>query len=331
MTPLFAVYLWRPIADVRALLLLTLGVAAVLVVSAGVIAVLDATQRLEPQLQRELWLRWKSWLGVAMALLVPVLLGGAWLAGGVLVLSLLCYHEYARVTGIAGERLLSILVGAGMAALTLASWCGIERSFLVLGTVLLLVGAPILSDRPEGYLRRVGLAVLGFLLFGVSLGSLACLASSANARLVLLLILLAVALNDVFAYCVGKLIGGPRLMPRTSPSKTIAGAFGALVLTTLLVGGMGHAIAPGMALDRPGRLVGLGLLISVLGQLGDLVFSAIKRDVGIKDMGQVLPGHGGWLDRFDSLVLVPAPVFYYLAHNLESLGTDLAVHIGMGG
>lgn len=331
MMSLFGLVLWRPIPDVRPLLGLTFGVAALLVFSGGVIAVLDATRRLNPRLQSELWLRWKSWLGIAAALLMPVLLGGAFLAAGVWLLSLLCYREYARVTGIASEWLLTILVGAGMATLTLASWFGIERSFLGLGMVLLLVALPILGDRPEGYLRRVGLAVLGFLLFGVSLGSLACLASSASARPVLLLILLAVALNDVFAFCVGKLVGGPRLLPRTSPGKTVAGAVGAMVLTTMLVGGIAHAIAPETAFTRPGRLTGLGLLISVLGQLGDLVFSAIKRDLGIKDMGTTLPGHGGWLDRFDSLVLVPVPVFYYLSHHLGSLGTDLAVHIGRGG
>jgi phosphatidate cytidylyltransferase len=309
---------------------LTLGVAALLVFSGGAIAALDATGRLHPRLQSELWLRWKSWLGIAAAMLIPVLLGGFWLAVAVLLLGLLCYREYARVTGIAGERLLTVLVVVGMAALTLPSWFKIERSFLTLFMLLLLVGVPILGDRPQGYLRRIGLAVLGFLLFGVSLGSLGCLASSERARLILLLILLAVSLNDVFAFCVGKLLGGPRLLPRTSPGKTVAGAVGALVLTTLLVSGIAPAIAPEMALARPGRLAGLGVLISVLGQLGDLVFSAIKRDLGIKDMGGVLPGHGGWLDRFDSLVLVPAPAFYYLSHYLDSFGTDLAVHIGIG-
>jgi phosphatidate cytidylyltransferase len=331
MTPLIALDGARSISDVRPLIGLTLGVAAVLLLSGGVIAILHAMKCLDPRLQRELWLRWKSWLGVAAAMLVPVLLGGVWLAGAVLLLGLLCYREYARVTGIAGEHLLMVLVQVGIAALTLASWCGIERSFLALATMLLLVGVPILGDRPAGYLRRVGLAVLGLLLFGVSLGSLACLAASVSARLVLLLILLAVALNDVFAFCVGKLVGGPRLLPRTSPGKTVAGAVGALVLTTLLVGSLAHGIAPGMVLTRPVRLAGLGVLISVLGQLGDLVFSAIKRDLGIKDMGQVLPGHGGWLDRFDSLVLIPVPVFYYLSHHLEALGTDLALHIGSGG
>jgi phosphatidate cytidylyltransferase len=328
---LLALFLWQPMSDMRLVQNLTLGVATLLALSGSMIAVLDATNQLQPSLQRDLWRRWKSWLGVAAAMLVPVLLGGGWLAGAVLLLSLLCYREYARVTGISGERLLTMLVALGSAALTLASWCGIERSSLVLWMVLLLVSAPVLSDRPEGYLRRVGLAVLGFLLFGVSLGSLACLASPANARLVLLLVLLAVCLNDVFAYCVGKLVGGPRLMPRTSPGKTVAGAVGALVLTTLLVAGLTQVIAPALALHRPGRVAGLGVLISVLGQLGDLVFSAIKRDLGIKDMGQVLPGHGGWLDRFDSLVLVPAPVFYYLGRYLEAFATDLAIHVGMGG
>jgi phosphatidate cytidylyltransferase len=319
--------------DVRCVLSLSLGAAAVLAMSAIAIAGLCAAGCLRAEMRRELWLRWKSWVGLALAMIVPALLGGGWAVGAVFLLGVICYDEFARVTGIERERMLTALVWLGMAALMLAilSLCGELFLAAAVLTVVLLVAAPILADRPEGYSRRVGLAVLGFLLFGVSLSFLGCLVQSPGGRSLLLLILLSVSLNDVFAFCVGKLLGGPRLMPRTSPRKTIAGAVGALVLTALLVGVVAPAIAPGTVLDRPGRAIGLGVLLSVLGQLGDLVFSAIKRDLGIKDMGQVLPGHGGWLDRFDSLILVPAPVFYYLGMPLSQFGADLAVRIGRGG
>jgi phosphatidate cytidylyltransferase len=135
-----------------------------------------------------------------------------------------------------------------------------------------------------------------------------------------MLILLAVELNDVFAYCVGKAFGGPKLLPATSPGKTIAGSVGALVLTTAFTAVLGHFVFAGSEVDRIDRLVVLGLLVSVLGQLGDLMLSSIKRDVAVKDTGAVIPGHGGVLDRFDSLVLVPPVVFHYLSLYLGPVG-----------
>ncbi len=68
----------------------------------------------------------------------------------------------------------------------------------------------------------------------------------------------------------------------------------------------------GTALDSPVLLVGLGVIVSVAGQAGDLMLSSIKRDLGIKDMGTVIPGHGGLLDRFNSLLLVAPAVFHYV-------------------
>ena len=333
MMPGFAQQFGATDLDCRCALGLSLGAAAVLALSGVAIAGLSAAGCLRAELRRELWLRWKSWVGLAMAMIVPALLGGGWAVGAVFLLGVICYDEFARATWIGRERMLTALVWMGMAALMLTTVCRCGEWFLASAvlTVVLLVAAPILADRPEGYSRRVGLAVLGFLLFGVSLSFLGCLVQSPGGRSLLLLILLAVSLNDVFAFCVGKLLGGPRLMPRTSPRKTIAGAVGALVLTALLVGLVAPTIAPGTVLDRPGRAIGLGVLLSVLGQLGDLVFSAIKRDLGIKDMGHALPGHGGWLDRFDSLILVPAPVFYYLCDPLSQFGADLAIRIGRGG
>ena len=126
-------------------------------------------------------------------------------------------------------------------------------------------------------------------------------------------------MNDVFAYCVGKTVGGPKLIPNTSPGKTVAGSLGALVLTTALVAGLAHFVFAGTAVDRPGPLVVLGAGFSVLGQFGDLLLSSVKRDVGVKDLGRTIPGHGGVLDRFDSLVLVTPAALHYLSLYLGPL------------
>jgi phosphatidate cytidylyltransferase len=119
-------------------------------------------------------------------------------------------------------------------------------------------------------------------------------------------------MNDVFAYAIGKLIGGPKMILRTSPGKTLAGCTGALILTTIMVAALGHVVFRGTPVDRFGWLLLLGMGTSLLGQFGDLILSSIKRDLGLKQTGSVLPGHGGLLDRFDSLLLVPATAYHYL-------------------
>ena len=115
--------------------------------------------------------------------------------------------------------------------------------------------------------------------------------------------------GDVFAYLVGSMFGRHKLCERLSPSKTWEGA----------VGGFAFAVAAGLLWgtlvleDMPlGSWMGLSVLVVLCGMLGDLVESKIKREAGVKDSGCVLPGHGGILDRFDS-VIVTAPMIYTLA------------------
>ena len=84
------------------------------------------------------------------------------------------------------------------------------------------------------------------------------------------------------------------------------------MLTTALFALLMHWTLAGTPVDRPAHLIVLGLLISLTGQWGDLVMSSIKRDLGIKDMAALIPGHGGLLDRFDSLLFVGPAMFHYL-------------------
>ena len=121
------------------------------------------------------------------------------------------------------------------------------------------------------------------------------------------------------------------MLSNISPGKTVVGSVGALVLTTGLVIWMGKSIFAGTAMENYFSLLKLGLLISLLGQLGDLILSAIKRDIGVKDLGVCIAGHGGWLDRFDSLVLVPPAVYHFLSYELGPLGQDQAARIFTGG
>ena len=118
--------------------------------------------------------------------------------------------------------------------------------------------------------------------------------------------------SDTFAYFTGRAIGRHKLAPRVSPNKTVEGAVGGLAGNA--VGGLIFAFVMntwyGEGIDYPGIVV-LGILCSVIAQLGDLSFSMIKREFGIKDYGRIFLAHGGVLDRFDSVLFV-APVLAVL-------------------
>jgi len=121
-------------------------------------------------------------------------------------------------------------------------------------------------------------------------------------------------LNDAGAYCIGSLLGRHKLFPRVSPGKSWEGSIGGALLVVCgaaLVWHMLNVYAPGETNLALWQWAGLGLTVVVFGTWGDLVESLFKRTLGIKDSGNVLPGHGGMLDRFDSTLLaMPAAVVY---------------------
>jgi phosphatidate cytidylyltransferase len=293
---------------------------------------LQVAGRLSEKSYRELRARCLTWAILVPVLLAPVLAGGFWTIVAVGILSLFCYLEFARNTPLRDERLISGAVLTGIAALTFGSldhwWEFFSGTFPL--TVVVVVAISIVQDRPSGYLQRVALGTLGFGLFGMGLGHLGYLANDDHYRPIVILLLVAVEANDIFAYLSGKTFGRRKLAPHTSPNKTIGGSLGAVLLTSLLVVLLGRFVFAGTAIAHPLHLVTLGVLISVLGQLGDLVLSSVKRDLGIKDMGTTLPGHGGLLDRFDSLLLVAPAVHYYLGF-FHGLGSDQPVRIFSGG
>jgi phosphatidate cytidylyltransferase len=310
----------------------TATIAAAVVATPVLIRLLVRSGRIAGPLADELLVRARSWIVLAAAILLPILLGTGPTIVGVTILGLLCYREYARATGLFREKEVSLVVVLGILAVAFASLDHWYRLFVALVplTVGIIAIAAILRDEPKGYVQRVALGVLGFVLFGSCLGHLGYLANDRQYRPLLILIFLAVELNDVFAFIVGKSFGRRKLAPKTSPKKTAAGAVGALVLTTLLVAGVGRVIFRGTALAHPLHLVIFGMLVSVLGQFGDLMLSSIKRDVGIKDMAATIPGHGGLLDRFDSIILVAPAVFHYVNY-FVGVATDRSPNVITGG
>ena len=119
--------------------------------------------------------------------------------------------------------------------------------------------------------------------------------------------------SDAVAFFVGRALGRHRLAPRVSPAKTwegaVGGVFGAIIISLVIVTLLGLPLSYGQAIL-------LGLLVSIFGQLGDLVESLLKRNMGVKESGRLVPGHGGVLDRIDSIVLAGIVVYYFfVAYN----------------
>jgi Predicted CDP-diglyceride synthetase/phosphatidate cytidylyltransferase len=130
-------------------------------------------------------------------------------------------------------------------------------------------------------------------------------ASSENAQIVLFLLLIT-ELNDVFQFTWGKLFGKTKIIPSVSPNKTLEGFVGGFLTTAILAASLGF-----MVHLEPLHAGAIGALMAVVGFFGDLTFSAIKRDFQIKDLGSVIPGHGGILDRMDSLAFT-GMIFFYI-------------------
>ena len=307
------------------------GIALALGVAPLIFLALGAAGKLSEKLHADLWTRWRSWLVLAPLMVGPVLLGRLPAVLGVGVLAVLCYREFARATGLFRHRLISAVVALGILLITFAAadhWLGLFDALQSL-LVSLIVIVALLADEPKGYIQRVALGVFAFLLFGICFGHLGYLANDNLGQPLMLSILVAVELNDVFAYCTGKLFGRSKLCPNTSPNKTLGGALGALVLTTALFALLMHWTLAGTPVDRPAHLLVLGVLVSLTGQWGDLVMSSIKRDLGIKDMAALIPGHGGLLDRFDSLLFVGPALFHYLYY-FDGIALNQPVRIFTG-
>jgi phosphatidate cytidylyltransferase len=300
-----------------------LGLVGLLILAPLCLWFLQLAGKASVERRRELWARYWSWLIFIPLMVGPILLGAGWTILAIALMSLLCYREFARATGMFRQPAISSPVVLGLLAVTFAvadHWYGLFVAITPL-FIAVMAAVALCADQPKGYIQRVALAVFAFLLFGMCFGHLAYFANDSQFRPMLVWLIVCVELNDVFAYIVGKTLGRAKLAPNTSPNKTVAGALGAVVLTTTMAAGLGAIVFAGTEVDSPLKLIILGAIVSVSGQLGDLTLSSIKRDLGIKDWAATFPGHGGLLDRFNSLLFAAPAVFHYVGY-LRGIGLD---------
>jgi len=258
-----------------------------------------------------------NWLSrlVVVAIGLPVVLGLAWLGGWWMFVLVALAGVVALDELYRAGREFRPLVLAGVAGL-LACLLGVELGgigWMSAGVVFTLPLAFLFLLFAETRQRAsVSLAytVLGVVWIGLGLAHVILLrAIPENGRLAIFTVLIAVFVADSAAYLVGRAIGRHKLAPTISPGKSWEGFAGGLV---------GGVLATWITLYKQGFADGwqslvLGLTIVVAAAIGDLMQSLVKRDVGIKDSGRILAGHGGVWDRIDSLLLACPAAFYVLA------------------
>lgn len=265
------------------------------------------------------WDSYRGWLVMVPVISVSLFAGRAVTICFFAVVSIVAFTEYARATGLHRDLAMTFVSLAGIAGITVVALArdpaagepGRHAMFnmfmampVFVSSALLLVS--IFRNRPEGQLKAIALALFGFLYVGWMFGHLAFLANSRNAYGYLLYLLFAVELNDVAAFVCGKMFGKRPLCTNVSPWKTREGALGAVVISALFPLAVRFALPEFSAVE----CVIAGVIVGIGGHLGDLSISVIKRDVGVKDMGTLIRGHGGVLDRIDSL-LYTAPLFFH--------------------
>jgi phosphatidate cytidylyltransferase len=224
---------------------------------------------------------------------------------------LLAVLEFYRMTGV--TKLLPLTIFGAVATVLFISYPHCTFSsvipFLLTGIITISLVMLVFLRQRDSIFATWAWMMGGTLYVGWLLGLLVALRLEAG-RDWLYLVLFATFGSDTAAYFIGRFFGRHKLAPGISPGKTwegaIAGVIGGVIISLLFT------------LDTPlqlpisyGRAIFLGVLISVFGQLGDLAESLLKRNTGVKDSGRLMPGHGGLLDRMDSVVFAGAVVYCY--------------------
>ena len=247
-----------------------------------------------------------------------VALGPVWLFGAVMVLAgALGQWEFTGMFERAGVRTFRVLGLVGGSLVTASFALPVSERLAFSAVLLALLAVGLLrpqENRPVW--EPVAVTLLGVCYVNWLLGYTFWLRDLEAGREWVLLLVSVTWLGETAAYLVGSTMGRHKLAPVISPRKTVEGSLAQLVMSVLAALGARATFFAALSLENA---VVVGLLLGVVGQAGDLLESAIKRSVGTKDTGRLIPGHGGMLDRVDSL-LISAPVLFYYATYARSLG-----------
>ena len=272
---------------------------------------------------RELALRMRSWWVMAGLFILAIAVNRAL---GVLffgLVSFLALKEYLSIipTRSADKR---VLLWAYLAIplqylWVWLGWYGMFIIFIPDYMFLLMPLRMLIEGETQGFLKAAGTLHWGLMTTVFSLSHAAYLLAlpnqvnpAANSAGILLFLVFLTQFNDIMQYVWGKLLGSIKVIPKVSPNKTLGGLLGGVATTTLLSWLLAPYLTPLVGWEP----LAAGVLIGFAGFVGDVSISAVKRDLGIKDTGNLIPGHGGILDRVDSLTYT-APLFFHFVYYLH--------------
>lgn len=252
---------------------------------------------------------------VALAIFIPILiLGGFWIDLAACVLAVVAMSEIFIMRKKIIVSLDFLLAALGVLAVTVPdSWLRwlpayLSRLDVIYAVVVLLLLSTVASKNRTTY-DDVAVTALSLFYIGTGFHYFVMLRNDPNGGLdTLLFAMLIVWLTDSGAYFCGRAFGKHKLWPAISPNKTWEGSLGGNA-TALIFAAIYLHFFPQAYPFWP--MMGIALVLSVVGSLGDLIESALKRYYGVKDSGRILPGHGGILDRFDSMLLVMPMIHFF--------------------
>jgi phosphatidate cytidylyltransferase len=226
------------------------------------------------------------------------------------VIAIAAILELMAMAGVAGKHCATLLAAGSFVPLGFRLF-SVYAGWMLLSTVLLLLAGALQKERHgkdvnSEILREVSAVLFAQIFIVIPFISLFFLKERNN--MYPLILLLALWASDTCAYFFGKSFGKRLLVPHISPKKTWAGLLGAMVGSTVILA-LGHRLFSFGVLES----LGIGVLLGVLGQLGDIFESAGKRVCAVKDSSSLIPGHGGILDRIDSFIFSAPFLYYYMA------------------
>ena len=268
---------------------------------------------------KAMWVKYGAWFIMVPVLTIPACFHRVVMQVALLLLSLYAFEEFSRAVGLWKHRAHVWLARIGILMIyvpVLFPWFSLFMTMPAY-VVMLVFLFPIARDKYEGMIQRSCLAMLGVIYFGWFLAHLAFLMNVAEGRAMVLAFFLVVIVNDASAYLIGSTVGKRLVSPNISPKKTVEGVLGSAAVSIGMIFAVRFALP---CISLPDTIL-LGFVLGVGGTCGDLTISLIKRDVGVKDMGTLIPGHGGLLDRLDSILFTAPIFFHFLKHFCRVLGT----------
>ena len=264
-------------------------------------------------MSRELRLRVISGIVLAAIVLAATWYGGLAFELLSALIALLIYYEWSTISGLHERDPQGNALG-WLGIVAIAVMTVMEVPAYSVGALLLFMAltAVLVSIRRKSWWLPAGILYAG--LTAIALAEIRD--DNLVGFVVMLFVFATVWATDIFAYFIGRALGGPKLAPRISPGKTWSGAIGGAVAAVIAGTGVAWSFFPGTGL----RVVCVALLLSVCSQAGDLFESFVKRRFGVKDSSHLIPGHGGVMDRVDGLIFACFAAF--LLAIVLSLATD---------